>query len=320
MSKQTERVSVFDNKVLTVPGITTFSTEFPLGQIWTSLILRLRLSLTIGTGTGALAEALQRVVENILLTTDIDGNCINCPARPLYRSAQIMRGGTPPIQDSFAATTGTYTIEIPILFADPRMERPQNTALDTSRYSGIQLQITMGGVSRLLSTPGTATYTATMDVDIERYPGEATPEELPVAYPYKVAKSSVNPNNQQFIDLERAEDLWYKRLFLFTTDNTDQWQGAADSAVLNKISIEDENGFVGLRAVKDDILQGTNVSDYSIDGGVAITGLYIMDWVLGRDIEGGEPGEKDRFQVTWTNDTPAGRFVHVFIDGVKRFK
>lgn len=320
MGKPTERFNVLDNASLGA-GNTQFQQQWPLGEGWYALLLRFNIVLTIGTGSGALTEALQRIIENILITTDRDGVIVNASGRALWRLAQFKAGGVPPVADAFSAATGTYRVEIPIYFADPLALRPEDTILDTSRYSSLNVTITMGGVSRLLSTVGTSSVTYTVDADIERARGPLSENSKPIFTPFIVNKPSVDPNSQAFVDLERARDLAYKRIMLFASDNSTPWQGGADSAVLDKISIEDSDGFVGLRSVKDDCIQRANVRDYRIDAGAIITGLYMIDFTKQRSIQDAEwSGAKSRFQVTWTNDTPSSKYVHTLIEGVRTLK
>jgi hypothetical protein len=319
----TEKKTIIDEADLTVGGIKTFSAEFPMGRIWNRMILRFTMVLANTTGTGALTDALLRIVENILIETSRDGNVANVPGRFFHRRAQVVNGGTPPVLDAFAVTAGTYRWQIIIDFADPRMQIPSWSALDTRRYKSVSLSLSMGGVSRLMSAVGDSSITSLkLSVDLEMPKGMLHPNLAPKFLPYFKSKPGVDPNVRQALDLDVADDLAVKRLFLLTTDsNSAPWQGGADSAVLNKISIEDDNGFLGVQGVKDDMIQRSNVLDYSIDGGALITGLYVVDYVTTGDIDDAVlTAGKSKYEVNWTNDVPAGKFVHSAIDAVRGLK
>jgi len=319
MRGRLEKNIFFNSTPLIVGGLTTFQQNFPLGRIVTRMMMRFNFVFAAGTGSGALTEAFLRIIENIHFSTDVDGLCVNAGGRALWRRAQFLNGGTLPPADAFTGSTGTYRVDIPIYFSDPRMgEFADLSALDTTRYNNVLLQISLGGLSRLLGTPGTATVTATVDIGWEQY-AYYDEDERPAVYPFFTTRPSVNPNNQQFMELERSSDLDIKRIMIFTSDNTDIWQGTANSAVIATLSIFDNYGHVGLNGQPDDVIQRNNVETYSIDGGLIIPGLMVHDYVLGGDpLTAEHSGNKSRYQVVWTNDTPTGMFVHGAIDGVKK--
>lgn len=317
----TKTIRVLDNETINKAGTKGF--PLPVGSIINKALLRLEMAFTVGTGTGALADALYRLVEKILLTTSADGVAVNAAGRFLYRRAQPQGGGAPPHADAFAAATATYVWLLPIHFADQLLSIPTKSSLDLRRSKEANIEISMGDVSRLLSTVGTSTIDSLkLSLDLEAVDGELDPILQPEFLPYLVTKSPVDPNANQKIDLEEAADLAIKRIFLFGSDNNSaHYQGAADSAVLKDITIEHSSGFAGLNKQRDDMVQRKNVSDYAFDGGSILTGHYIHDYVLSGDLDDAfmTAGLSD-LRVSWTNDTPAGKYVHHGIDGVRILK
>lgn len=342
MSKgRTDILNVFQAQPL-VTGVNVFETQWPLGLAWYSLILRFNIALTLGTGATALTDALQRIINAVSIITDVDGPCVNnVPGRALYRRAQFVGpAGVAPVQDSFSAATGTYRIQIPIHFYDYGMKRPEDTILDTMKYQTISLLVTMGGPERLLATVGTATVSMTLDADIE-YPvlplvpntvdgdGRIVEGSSPILYPYLAIKPAINPNNQLFVDLDRSADLGIKRLFWFTSDgsdgstnSTDSFQGVAQNNILNLVSLEDQNGFCGMRTRIADMVKRHMVANQQIDGGAVPAGWYLHEYVNSGSINDAEAtGLKSRYQLTYSTSTlVASSRIHVLEDGVKVFK
>lgn len=329
MGKRTDIRQMFTAAPLTMGGVTQFQREFTTGEGWLTLWLRFNLTLVIGTGSGALTEALVRIIENIQFFTDVDGIIFNCPGRALYKRAHILMGRAP-VADAFSAASNTYRIMIPFHFQDPRMSlRPEDTILDTSRYKQVTMQVNMGGVNRLLSTVGTASVTGTLDCEVEVANGPLKPQSKPILYPYVVSKPGVNPNSQNYVDLEVGGDLGVKRLLVFTSDGSDSsvnsgdsFQGTPLSNIINLLTVEDQDGAVGALNLIDDMIQRRNVLDYQLDGGAVIAGLYVIDYAPQGSLQDAEyVGLKSKFQVRWTNDViVASSRVHTLIDGVRALK
>jgi hypothetical protein len=311
----------FQGVALNVGGNKDFQTEFPLGEGWLGLNLRFLVTITNSTGSGVLAQAMARIVENILIDTDRDGIIVNASGRMLFQRAIDLLGAIPNIDSAFAATTGTYDISIPIHFADPRAKRPEDSILDTARYNRVRMTVSIGGVSRLVSTAGDLAVTGvTMSCEIVRYRGVLDEGSRPNLVPLLDGKMVIDPNTQQFIELPRSPDLGIKRIVLFTSDNATQGQGTADDAVLNLVSIEDQDGFAGWNQRLDSMIAAQNKELYGLETRQA--GRYVHDYLgVGASSLSAEfSGNKSKYRVTWTNGTPTSRFVHLFIDGLKTLK
>lgn len=317
----TKTIRVLDNETINKAGTKGF--VLPVGSIINKALLRIEMTFTVGTGTGVLSSALYRLIEKILITTSADGISTNAAGGFLYRRAQTQGGGTPPHSDSFSAATGTYIWLLPIHFADELLSIPTKSSLDLRRSKEANIEISMGDVSRLLSTVGTSSIDSLkLSLDLEAVDGELDPILQPEFLPYLATKSPVDPNTFQRIDLEMAADLAIKRIFLFgSNNNSAHYQGEPDSAVIKDVTIEHSSGFAGLNKQKDDMIQRKNVTDYSLDGGSTLTGHYIHDYVLSGDLDDAfmTAGLSD-LRVSWTNDLPTSKYVHHGIDGVRILK
>jgi hypothetical protein len=321
MRTRVEVYPAFQAVALNVGGNKDFQTEFPLGEGWLQINLRLLVAFVVGTGTGVLTQAMARILENVLIDTDRDGIIVNASGRMLYQRATDLLGAVPNVDLAFAASNGTYDISIPIHFADPRTKRPEDSILDTSRYNRVRMTVSLGGVSRLLSTVGTSSITsATLSCEIVRYRGVLEEGLRPNFVPLLDGKMVIDPNTQQFVELPRSPDLGLKRIALFCSDNSTQGQGTADDAVLNLVSIEDQDGFAGWNQRLDSMIAAQNKELYGLEARQA--GRYVHDYVgVGASTLSAEfSGNKSKYRVTWSNDTPAGKFVHLFVDGLKTLK
>src|SRR5258708_23386483 len=200
-----ELIEVFRGRALGVGGPTTFQgQDFPYGEAWIRMLLKINVTLVLGTGPTEFSEALMRVVRAIQFQTDrSEIICNAAPGRLMYKIG-VTKAGTPPDLDTFAAASATYTILIPIWFADPLMLKPEDTILDTRRYNSLVLRLTMGTVSDLLGTPGTASYTATLDCYVERLKGRLPDALRPLFFPEYGYRGPVAPTPVMSLSLAPA--------------------------------------------------------------------------------------------------------------------
>lgn len=302
-------------------GSKDLMSEFPLGEGWLAMNLRFLVTITNSTGSGVLAQAMARIIRNVLLETDRDGIIVNAPGRFLFQRAIDLLGATPHIATAFAATTGTYDISIPIHFADPRVVRPEDTLLHTARYQRVSLNVQTGSVADLVSTAGDMAITGiTMSVEVVRYAGQLGETLMPTFAPQLIGRRVIDPNTQAFVDLDRSPDLAYKRIALFCSNSATPGLGNGDDAVLNTISIEDQDGFAGWNQRLDSMIQAENKEQYGLES--YQLGRYVHDYVGvgGSNLQAELAGNKSKYQVTWTNDTPSGKYVQLFTDGYKTLK
>lgn len=300
-ARDVEFFNLLLSEPLVVNGRTTLGRNFPLGEGWYKLSLRFNISLTIGTGSGAINEGEMLFIRNVLLRTSQGEVLVNLPGRALYRIANF-KNGTPPRKDTLAAATGTYRVDVPIFFTDDMLMRPEDTILDTFRYSSLSLDVTLGSVSDLLTTPGTATVTCTLDAEVVRTKGQLPPEALPFAHISYDSVPPVDAASTTFIDLERSTDLQYKRLYCFASANGTAgvlFSGAPADDVQDRESVSDQTGFIIQERVHE-MIQNGNKLDYSLESIPA--GFTVFDFVRDGSINSVLiSGEKSRLQYRWNN-------------------
>lgn len=299
---------VISGAVLNNSAQTPFSKEFPMGEGWYTAYLRFNETVVIGTGAGPVAEGELLYIKNVFLRTDRGETICNLPGRALFKIAALMYG-TPPRKDAIAAASATYRVTLPIIFADMKMLRPEDTILDTSRYNSVAAQITLGSVADLFTAPGTATVATTLDVDIERsygaLPGDPNkPGDggRPVAYINYDSRPPVDASANQNIDIERSADMSLKRIYVHSGDDGTggiPWSGVNDDSIQNVVQINHQNGYITRNRIHAMILD-KNKMDYGLE--VALVGVELFDFVKDRSILSAlATADKSVLQYTWTN-------------------
>jgi hypothetical protein len=84
--KQTERMYLGQTALISGSAV-KHQTDFPLGQIWHKMNLRIAGNVVV-TGTNgtwaAYANPVLELINSIVLRTDVDGDIVNAPAKALY--------------------------------------------------------------------------------------------------------------------------------------------------------------------------------------------------------------------------------------------
>jgi hypothetical protein len=299
---------------------TKFGQDFPLGEGWYRLMLRFNIVLTVGTGTTPITEGELLILKLVDLRTSAGEILCSLPGRALWKIAAV-RGGTLPRKDAIAAATATYSVSIPLYFADDRMKRPEDTILDTRRYSGIQGTITYGTVADLLGTPGTATITANFDIEIERTKGRLPQKALPIFHAaYLSPGNSQDASVQTYVDLDRSPDLAFKRLYAAAATGSAAgllFAGQNSDAVQNLERIVDQSGDI-MRDRVHEMIQNMNKDDYALES--VLTGFTVFDFVRDGSINSAlYPGDRSRLQYKWDNKAgvAAGYVVSTAVEAVR---
>lgn len=296
-----ERANLITGAALNVNGNAVFSRELPVGEGWYKTMVRVNIAVVIGTGAGPISEGELRFIRGILFKTDRGEIIANLPARALYKFAHYITGQAPR-KDAIAAATATYAVNIPIIHADPKLLRPEDTVLDTSRYNSLTLQISLGTVADLFTAPGTATVTATVDVEVERSFGRLPELARPIGFASFDYRAPVDANVTTNIDFERSSDMSVMRALVhsaasgtaglpFSGDNADDVQDV--------VTIKDESRFIE-KERKHEMIQDIN----KIDGGLetVLAGYEVFDFVRDRSIASAmATGQKSVLQYAWTN-------------------
>src|SRR6266700_423520 len=204
------------------------------------------------------------------------GGPCGCTSRSWSRSAPAP--ARPPTA-TLAAANGTYDFFIPILFADMDMIRPEDTIFDSSRYKSLDLEIQLGTVADLFSTPVKSSIVVTLDIDVERTYGALHPDAKPhwfISFDHRAPQDpSVNPN----VELEKTNDLSFKRLYLWTGDTGiagQPWTGNANDTYPVKTNIQDQERFIQ-KDRKHAVVQAQNKTDAFLE--TALAGIEVYDFV-----------------------------------------
>ena len=302
-----ERANLVTNAALATGGGTTiFSKEFPMGEGWYTMNLKIALTVVIGTGAGAISEGELNIIKNVLLKTDRGEIIVNLPGRALYKIATF-QNSSPPNKDAIAAASATYNVNLPIRFADPKMVRPEDSILDTSRYNAVTLQLTIGSVSDLFTAPGTATVSATATIEVERSLGALPEKAKPhyhVSYDFR---PPVDANTTTTIDIERSADMAVKRLYVHSgTSGTagTPFSGANADSIQNVVTIKDQNRFIEKERVHR-MIQEHNKNEAFLEA--LIAGVEVFNFVADGCVPSAlATGNKSVLQYTWTNQGGVG--------------
>jgi len=325
MRGNAEPVNLIAGQTLVPNAKTVFSDPLPMGEGWYRAMVRIGIVFTVGTGTTPITEGELNFIKNVFLKTDRGEIICNLPGRALYKIACFKAGIVAPRKDAIAAASATYYVTLPIWFADHlrMMDRPEDTILDTKRYSSVTLEITLGTVADLLSTVGTSSVTATLDMEVVRTKGNLPKGGEPVAVIAYDYRNPVDANTTQQVLLERAQDLALKRLFIHTATSATgsvPMSGVNSDAIINVLQVKDQSGFI----VKDRIhrmIQEMNQIDFQLES--IITGMECIDFVQEGSLQAAlATAGKSLLQVQWSNQGGVGTNsgVTVIQEGIRSLK
>ncbi len=305
MRGNTEIKEVFRGRSLVGGAITRFSTEFPLGEGWYRMALRFNHTLVVGTGTTALAENNLRLLRSITMKTDRSEYVFNSvPGRAVYRWDQILRG-TAALSTLIAAASATYSTLINLWFVDPLAIKPEDTVLNTARYSAVTLELGLGTITDVLGTPGTATISSTVDCYIERSKGPLPDQVRPLIFTEYGVRVPVDPTTVQVIDMERASNLAYKRWQYFSCNTTTipgvPFSGDASDTIISDVTV-DHDGGRPFETILHPVLNAINKQDFSLEAAVVGQGVtdFVRDGSLNSQLYS---GDKSRLRLLWSNNT-----------------
>lgn len=339
MRGYTEVANVIDEAALSSTsggGRTTFTKELPLGEGWYSMNLLFRFSLTVGTAATTRAESLVRYIQNVQIRTSAGEIICDMPGAALWDIAKAKSGTNPPVYTDAApatmispptmpATTGVYNVSIPIYFADLKANRPEDTVLDTSRYSSVTLDVTLGGFTDLFSAPGTMTIVNTLDVEVVRSKGPLPAEAKPIAHIQYTYRQPVDGSVTTVIDFERSTDLWIRKAYFHTVTSGTAvpWGGPAavkSDVVLDTVSVQDQAGYVTKQRRYMEV-RNSNKRDYSQE--TAFVGVGIFDYMADGSANSAlATGNKSVLQLVWTPVTGLGAnsFVTLAVESHRTLK
>jgi hypothetical protein len=282
-----------------------------------------RFSLTVGTAATTRVESLLRYISNVSLRTSAGETICDLPGAALWDIAKIKTGTNPPVYTDAApatmispptmpATTAVYNVEIPIFFTDPELVagggrggtgRREDTVLDTSRYSSVTLDVTLGSFTDLFATPGTMTMVNTLDVEIERTKGPLPKEAKPIAHISYQYRQPVDAFTTTLIDMERSTDLWLRRAYVHTVTGGTAvaWGGPAavkSDVVLDQTNLIDQSGYI-VKQRRAMTVRNENKGQYSLE--TPMVGVYAYDFIDGESANSAlHTGARSVLQYTYT--------------------
>lgn len=320
-SRNLENYQLLSGEPLVIGGKVTLGKNFQLGQGWFKLDFRFNIIVTIGTGVTPIAEGELQFIKSITLRSDRSEYFISAvPGRALFKVGAI-RSGTVPQKDAIAAATATYSVNFPVYFTDKKAIRENDTIIDTARYQNMYLEIVMGTVADLLTTPGTASVTATLDLNVKR-----TKESLPASggplwfIQYQDMPPTI-ASTQTFVVLERAADLSIKRLYIHSgalATAGAEWSGVNDDTIQNVVSLKDGSTSI----VQDRIhaqVQADNKCFYSLE--TILAGVEVHDFFsdTGSHRDTVYTNDKSLLTYNWSNQAGviATDQVTVLVEGIR---
>jgi hypothetical protein len=271
----TEVKEVFRGQTINQSGVTRFSNAngIPLGEGWVRMMLQFNNAVTIGTGAGALADGTLRIIKAITLRSDKNEFfCNQAPGKELYIWDWLKRG-TQPKLDTVTAASLTFRTIIEVWFVDPLQAIPEDTILDTRRYSALTLEVTYGSLSDFYTAPGTATAVTTMDMYIDRQRGPIPAKVRPRFYSEFGVRPPVDPNSSLTVDMERASNMAYKRLLVRGSSSPivgQPFSGIDSDTVFTDLTLDHDAG----RPVDTTlytVIQGMNKQLYTLEGSAVAT-------------------------------------------------
>lgn len=301
-------------------GTRTIRDRFSLGFGYYQMMLQIKATVVIGTGADAVADGMKRALKQVVLSTSADGISIQADGISLaHRAFRMSR-----IQPDFttmAAASGVYTFNLPIFFLDRNAKNPEDTVLDTSRYKWMKMDITMGAIGDLFDTPGTATVTWDISLVASVSKGQLIENRKPSVYPYFINIPVQDPDNQNYLDVERANDLVIRHLDIFTTvDATGgvNYSGDGNNDVFSNISFKDNFRFV-IQQERIDMLRSETKQIYRLE--VLPAGHFTIPFAATASLfEGYITGDKSLVRIEGTIDTTSTSGFNASIDGVRSLK
>lgn len=236
-------------------AVRTYRDIFPLsGEIWHSLRIVHRPIATHTTATNPTVLGAFNLIKNITLRTSKNETIFSCPGLGAYWLNWILNGVEPYHVANGGVTATAYPAIIDIPFSHNYLARKEDLALDSGRYSSIELEIVFGGADSFFGagTEGDAVMSGTLDISLIRNKSGFEETGKPKALPY-VKHLPPYALTRGYTDVESAEDLNLFGFFALVQDM------AASACYDPKVGL----AYSGVPAdVMDDITFRDNVISY----------------------------------------------------------
>lgn len=202
-----ESINLISGQAISPSSVITLRDIFPLqGEGWRRLRITLHNTIVIGTGADPNVLGSYLFLKNINLRTNRNENPISIPAMGLYY-LNFSLNGVEPVYTNVAAASATYDAVIDVPFVFPFISRKEDFSIDSGRYNMVELELQFGSISDLIRTPGTATMTSTLDLNLIRNKSCKDLNGKPVAMPYIKHLAPFQAVTKGYADIESAEDL-----------------------------------------------------------------------------------------------------------------
>ena len=214
----TEEVVLFTGRALNPSATTVVNTDFPIdGTGWERI--RIHLHGVLAAVVTPFADGLYRFLKGITLRTS-RGEVLydSVPGMAVYRLNQFFYHSDPHHDRAVAAgATIDAILDLPLGF--PFLNRPEDTYLDTSNYSNVELQLQTGSLD-VFAPAAPATCPVTFGISIIRTLSAlgGDKKSKPVNHPYVKAYQNIATGTALQWDLESSMDLG---LFGFFIQNHD---------------------------------------------------------------------------------------------------
>lgn len=320
-----EKFPIFHQNVYTSAALVngapvTLRDAFPLGEVYYTMNLNFKIVLTNTTGTSAISLGELKLIKDITLKADYDDVIVKACGKALYyRAAKQLK--TLPYKDAITTTAGTFYVSIPIHFANRRLRRPEDTALNTARYRSMELTVTLGTIADLLGSVGDGAITVTLDVDIEKSMFAADRGNAPKVVPYIYGMPPINPANQTYLDIEKNPDLAIFDVMMQVGNSAtagEAWACTPADTTIATVNFEDNVTFP-YRSQPWQAMK--NYTKEEIEAETALTGIILFNFVRDHSLLSSyDTGDKAKCQVNWTNGTLSTSQVNLLLDGWKKMK
>lgn len=300
---------------------TQFNTQFPKGPMIYETWLRLAITLTLGTAATPITDGILNFISQIYMKGD-NGEVFvdNVSARALIMGPDIPKAHTVPAFDQITATDAkTFYVNIPIYHWDPLCRRPEDTFLDSRRYQNIELNVTVGNISDLFTTPGTASVVITADIDIVRSFDDAPDGLAAIGYTCYVPQGVLDPTTQGYWYLLRSTEAYLKRLYLQTASAANFWYGPnVDNVLLNLRLTSSANSF--LNNVDWNQKQQRDKTKYRLESVTA--GRNVIDFVRDGSNKSALYTDRNNLRLEWDKVAAlgAGNYVSILGEYYRKFK
>jgi hypothetical protein len=244
------------------------SQELPRSFLYKTLVCRLSGSITIGTGTGAMSEGPLGLIQKCEIIADGRKVLVSANARDLFRLTHIFRGKRPEL--NFSAATGSFSGTFAIDMEAIRMVSPVDSFFDPRPYEKIEIRITWGTISNILTTPGTASITSVvLDVQVLQTTEGADAIMFNKLISFDENTPAASSQNLT-INVPRSGIL---HGILFRTDTL----GIDQDNIINFVTVKSDNNFLHVDRLSWATLQRRNVFEFQLDGGTDTPGSATLN-------------------------------------------